>query len=324
MRRRDLIAMLGLAAWPLTARAQQAKPVVGFLGNQSGESYAAQTAGFRQGLKDAGYTEDQNVAIEYRWAENDFDRLPELAADLVKRQVGVIVATGTLAASAAKSVTTTIPIVFQIGTDPVAVGLVTTLSRPAGNITGIANLAVEIAPKQLEVLHELIPGATDMALLVNPTVRDQAEILSRDAQAAAMKLGLQLHVLEASTDRDFDAAFATYAQLHASALMVAPDTFFLSRSQELGRMTARHAIPASFQPHAFAAAGGLVSYGPSPTEAHRLAGIYAGRILSGAKPADLPVQQVTKLDLIINLQTAKALGLEIPATLLARADEVIE
>jgi putative tryptophan/tyrosine transport system substrate-binding protein len=326
MRRRDFVAVLGGAAvaWPLTARAQQAIPVIGFLGIQSRQSSAPQIAGFRQGLKEVGYIEGQNIAIEYRWAQNDFDRLPTLAAELVGRQVAVIAATGTRSALAAKAAITTIPIVFQVGFDPVAVGLVTSLSRPTGNLTGIANLAVEVEPKQLELLHELVPTATSMALLVNPTVPAQAETLSRDAQVAAGRLGLQLHILEASADRDFDAAFAALAQLRVGALVIGADTFFIARSEELGRLTARHAIPASFEPRGFAVAGGLISYGPNPREAHRLTGIYAGRLLKGEKPADLPVQQVTKLELVINLKTAKMLGLEMPPTLLARADEVIE
>jgi putative tryptophan/tyrosine transport system substrate-binding protein len=324
MRRRDFLAMLGgVATWSSTSRGQRVKPVVGFLGVQSPESYGAQIAGFRRGLKESGYTEGENVAIDFRWAENDLDRLSTLAGDLVNRQVAVIVATGTRAVSAAKAATTTIPIVFQVGFDPVSVGLVTNLSRPSGNLTGISNLAVEIAPKQLEVLHELIPPATSMAFLVNPTDPALAEILSRDAQGAAAKLGLHLHILNASVDRDFNDAFARYAQLHAGALMVSADTFFLGRSEELGRLTVQHRIPAVFN-RAFAAAGGLVSYSPSPAEAHRLVGVYTGRILSGAKPADLPVQQVTQLELVINLRTAKTLGLDVPPLLLARADEVIE
>lgn len=326
MRRRDVIAMFGGAAvaWPLTAHAQQRKPVIGFLGIQSPQSYLPQLVGFRTGLKEAGFVEGENVAIEYRWAENDLDRLPTLAAELVDRRVAVLVATGTRAALAAKAATTAIPIIFQVGFDPVAVGLVANLSRPSGNLTGIANLAAEVAPKQLEVLHELVPKATSMALLVNPSAPALAETLSRDAQAVAAKLGLQLGRVEASAERDFDAAFAQYERLGAGALMVSADTFFVSRSQVLGLLTAAHAIPASFQPREFAIGGGLVSYGSSDVESHRLTGGYAGRILAGAKPADLPVLQSTKLELVINLKTAKTLGIDVPPSILARADEVIE
>jgi putative tryptophan/tyrosine transport system substrate-binding protein len=328
MRRREFVIIVGGAAtaWPLAARAQQrTMPVIGFLGTQSPQFYTSQLAGFRQGLKEAGYTEGQNVGIEYRWAQNDLDRLPALAAELVARQVAVIATTGTPSALAAKAATTTIPIVFQLGFDPVKLGLVSNLNRPTDNITGVINLGVEVAPKQLEPLHELVPTATDIAFLINPTNEVLAETLARDAQAAAGKLGLKLHILRASAERDFDAAFAAVARLRAGALMISPDTFFIARSEELGRLTARYAIPASsFESRAFAVAGGLVSYGPSLTDPHRQAGAYVGRILAGAKPADLPVQQVTKLELVINLKAAKALGIEIPASLLARADEVIE
>jgi putative ABC transport system substrate-binding protein len=329
MKRRAFIALLGggatAAALPLAARAQQpAVPVVGFLGSQSPQFYTSQLAGFRQGLKEAGYTEGQNVTIEYRWAQNDLDRLPALAAELVARHVAVIATTGTPSALAAKAATTTIPIVFQLGFDPITVGLVSNLSRPTGNLTGVTNLGVEAAPKQLELLHELVPTATSMALLINPTNETLAESLARDAQGAAGKLGLQLHILHASTERDFAAAFAAVTQLKAGALMIGADTFFIARSEELGRLSARHAIPASFHLREFAVAGGLISYGPSVKDPHRLAGVYTGRILAGARPADLPVQQVTKLELVINLKTAKALGIDIPPPLLARADEVIE
>jgi putative ABC transport system substrate-binding protein len=327
MRRRELLILLGTAAYlrPRVLAAQQATmPVIGFLGSQSPDYYTVQVSGFRQGLKEAGYTEGDNVAIEYRWAHNDLDRLPALAADLVDRDVNVIATTGTPSAFAAKAATSSIPIVFEVGFDPVTVGLVENLNRPGGNLTGVTSLGVEVGPKQLELLHELVPAATRVALLVNPTNEALAEMLARDARAAARKLGLELSIVHAGADRDFDAAFAALAPLHAGALMISADTFFVGRSEELGRMATRHAMPASFHFREFAAAGGLLSYGPSLMEPHRLAGVYAGRILAGAKPADLPVQQATKLELVINLRAAKALGLEIPPTILARADEVIE
>jgi putative ABC transport system substrate-binding protein len=314
-----------MTAWPLVTQAQQRpRPVIGFLGTQSQEFYTAQLAGFRQGLKEAGYTEGESVAIDYRWAQSELQRLPALAAELVADQVAAIATTGTPSAFAAKAATTTIPIVFQVGFDPVAVGLVSNLSRPTGNLTGVTNLAVEVAPKQLELLHELVPMATSVALLINPVNETLSEKLARDTQIAAGKMGLQLQIVYASAERDFDAAFSAMAQLQSRALMISADTFFIARSRELGELTARHQIPASFEPRGFAVGGGLVSYGPSVTEAHRLAGHYMGRILAGAKPADLPVQQITKLELVINLRTAKAIGLEIPPSVLARADEVIE
>jgi ABC-type uncharacterized transport system substrate-binding protein len=328
MRRREFVMMIvagAATAWPLAARAQPSTmQVVGFLGSQSPQFYAPQITGFRQGLAEAGYTEGQSVRIEYRWAENDLDRLPALAAELVADRVAVIATTGTPSAFAAKAATATIPIVFEVGFDPVTVGLVENLNRPSGNLTGVTNLGVEVGPKQLEMLHELVPTATSIALLINPTNEALAETLARDARMAANKLGLQLHILHASAERDFDAGFAAVARLGAGALMIGADTFFIARAEELGRAAARHAIPASFHFREFAAAGGLISYGPSLKEPHRLAGLYAGRILAGAKPADLPVQQATKLELVINLKTAKALGLDIPASILARADEVIE
>ncbi len=265
------------------------------------------------------------MAIEFRWADDQNDRLPGLAADLVRRQVSVIAAPGsTPAALAAKAATATIPIVFQVGIDPVAAGLVASLARPGGNVTGVTNLNTELGPKRLELLRELMPTANIIALLVNPTSPLIAETASRDLQSAARTFGLQLHILHASTERDFDTVFATLVQLRASALVIAPDTFFISRSEQLAALTVRHAVPAITQFREFAAAGGLMSYGGSFTDSARQVGVYTGRVLKGEKPADLPVQQVTKVELIINLNAAKALGLEVSPMLLGRADEVIE
>lgn len=324
MRRREFIAGLGAAAWPLVARAQQATamPVIGFLHSGSSNLYARLVYAFRDGLNEAGYIEGRNTAIEYRWADGKYDRLPTFAADLVLRQVAVIVANSP-AIPAAKAATTTIPIIFQTGSDPVASGLVASLSRPGGNLTGVSTMNVELTPKRLELLRELVPTATAIALLVNPT-NPNADIQSRDLKAAAVALRLQLHVLYASSERDFDTVFTTLAQLRVGGLVIAPDAFFISRSEQLAELTVRHALPAIFSYREFAAAGGLLSYGGSSTDQFRQAGIYAGRILKGERPADLPVQQVAKVELIVNLKTAKALGLTVPLPLLGRADEVIE
>jgi len=325
--RRKLIAALGSAAavWPLAASAQQsAMPVIGFLSAPSAAPYMQYVTAIHQGLKEAGYVEGQNVRFEYRWADGHYDRLPALAADLVRRRVDVIAATGGPAALAAKASSVTIPIVFRIAADPIASGLVASLSRPGGNVTGVTSLNLEVGPKRLEFLHELLPSATIMAALVNPTNPSNAEILSRDLQATARLLGLQLHPLHASSDADIDAVFSTLTELRAGGLVVGTDAFFTSRTEKLAALTLRYRIPTIYQWREFVAAGGLMSYGGSSTDSYRLAGIYTGRILKGEKPADLPVQQATKLELFINNKTAKALGIDIPPTLLALADEVIE
>jgi putative ABC transport system substrate-binding protein len=314
----------GLLVVPLVARTQQpALPVVGFLNSRAAGDDPHLLAAFRQGLKEVGYVEGQNVAIEYRFAESQDNRLPALAADLVRRHVAVIAANG-LAAQAAKAATATIPIVFTAGFDPVEVGLVASMSRPGGNITGVSILDVELGPKRLELLHAFVPKATSIALLVNPADPARAEIIAKNMQAAARDLRLQLHVLHASSDRDFDAVFASLIQLRAGGLVIGGDPFFNSRSEQLGTLTLRHAVPTIYQFRAFAAAGGLVSYGGNLTDSYRLAGIYTGRILHGEKPGDLPIQRATKVELVINLKTAKALGLTVPQSLLARADEVIQ
>ena len=327
MQRREFIMLLGGAAatWSMAARAQQpAMPVIGFLSSASPQSYAHVMGEFRQGLKEVGYIEGQNFAIEYRWAEEQYYRLPVLAAELVRRQVAVITTTDSPSAFAAKAATTTIPIVFELGFDPVPVGLVASLHGPSGNLTGVTNLGVEVAVKQLSLLHELVPAATSFALLVNPTDRTLAETLLREVLQAAGTIGLQLYVLHARTERDFDAVFATMAQRQADALVIGADSFFVSRSKQLATFAVRYAIPASFCFREFVVAGGLMSYGGSVTAAHRLAAVYVGRIINGDKPTDLPVLQPTKFELVINLKTAKALGLDVPPTVLARADELIE
>jgi putative ABC transport system substrate-binding protein len=326
IRRREFIAGLGgAAAWPLVAHAQQpAVPVIGYLGTQSADDdYNNLTVPFLQGLKEAGYVDGQNVAIEYRWAENQLDRLPALAADLVRRRVAVIVAPGGAAARAAKAATTTIPIVFEVGVDPVTLGLVASLNRPGGNATGFAGLSAELAPKRLQLLLELIPNAALLGVLADPAAPATQSAIT-DLQAAARTLGLQLVVANARTDSDLETAFATFSQQRVAAVLVSNSAFYSRRTEQLAALAARHALPAIYSRHQFAQAGGLMSYGSSIDYWLRQTGIYAGHILKGDKPADLPVQQVTKIDLIINLKTAKALGLTIPETLLATADEVIQ
>jgi len=321
--RRRFLATLGCAAaaWPLAARAQQtAMPVVGFLDGASADGRAVPIAAFRRGLKEAGYVEGQNVAIEFRFAENQYDRLSALASDLVRRQVTVMAALGTPAVLAAKATTSKIPIVFVIGDDPIKIGVVASLNRPGGNLTGVTTLASEVGPKRLELVRELLPTATIIAVLVNPT-NPNAQAQSRDLQAAAPALGVQLQVLHASTEGDLDTAFASLLQRRAGALII---SFMIIQIKQLAALAARYGVPTVFQFREFAAAGGLMSYGGSIADANRLAGIYTGRVLKGEKPTDLPVQQSTKVELIINLKTAKALGLTVPPTLLARADEVIE
>jgi putative ABC transport system substrate-binding protein len=332
MRRRAFITLLGGAAtsslWPHTARAQQpAMPIVGYLSGQARTAGGAarDLAAFQQGLREAGYVEGQNVVIEYRWAEGQYDRLPPLADELIGRPVAVIVAVGTdFATRAAKAATTTIPIVFHTAGDPVQSGLVASLNRPGDNLTGVTTLNVEVGPKRLELMHELLPpGATTIALLLNPNNPNSESVL-REMQAAARILGVQLHVLRATTERDIEMVVANWAQLRAGPLVIGSDGYFSSRSEQIGALVLRHAVPAISGWRAFVAAGGLMSYGNDSNDANRLVGVYTGRILKGEKPADLPVQQSTKVEMFLNLKTAKALGITVPLKLLGRADEVIE
>lgn len=327
MRRREFIAVLGASAFaaPLPGRAQQtATPVIGFLNSNSSPLFVRPLEAFHRGLAEAGYVDGKNVMIEYRWAESRNERLPAMAADLAQRQVSVIAATTTPAALAAKAATAAIPIVFETGGDPIALGLVASLSRPGGNVTGVTQLTSLLAPKGLEILHELLPTAHYMALLLNPSSPRIADDVARDVRAAARTLGLELQELNASTEGEFDGVFAALRQSPGRGLVIGPDPFFTSRNEQLGSLAARHAVPAVYIRPEFAAAGGLVSYGNDLADSYRLAGVYTGRVLKGEKPADLPVQQATKVELVINLKTATELGITIPPTLLARADEVIE
>ena len=328
MLRRSFITLLSaIAGWPLTARAQQrAMPVIGVLSSGSRESTATSplsVAAFRQGLSDTGYVEGQNVAIEYRWAENRYDRLPALAADLVGRKVDVIAALGNPPTLATKSITSTIPIVFATGADPVELGLAASLARPGGNFTGVSFLVVELTGKRFDLINELVPQAKVIALLMNPN-NEGTENQTRDAQEAARGRGRQLLILRASSENEIDAAFASFVISPAHAILVGADGLFVNLREQLVGLASRHAVPVIYQWREFVDAGGLISYGPSGSSITRQVGIYAGKILSGAKPADLPVQQPTKFELVINLRTAKALGLTVPQSLLARADEVIE
>jgi putative ABC transport system substrate-binding protein len=328
MRRRDFIGLAGgaLAGWPLVARAQQpAMPVVGFLDSRLPDALTDRLRGFRQGLKEASYIEGENVTIVYRWAENQLDRLPVLAADLVRRQVTVIAASGGPAVVfAAKAATTTISVVFLSAEDPARLGLVASLARPGGNLTGINFFNRELAAKQLDILRELVPAATRVAALVNPANVAITESTLRDVGSAARTMGLQIQVLNASTSHEIDAAFATFVRERPDALFVGGDPFLNSRRLQLSLQAMRHAVPAIYSGREYAEAGGLITYGSDITDAYRHVGVYTGRILKGAKPADLPVVQSTKFELVINQQTARILGLTVPPTLLARADEVIE
>jgi putative tryptophan/tyrosine transport system substrate-binding protein len=326
MKRREFITLLGGAAasWPLAAHAQQAAiPVIGYLNNGSPESDASRLTGLRRGLNQTGYIEGRNLVIEYRWAGNQADRLPALATDLVQLRVAVIVSPGLVATLAAKAATTSIPILFGVGADPVQLGLVASLNRPGGSLTGFSNVTNELGAKGFALLHELVPGTATIGFLENPN-NPTFELTTRDVLAAAPVMGLTVQTLKASTDREIDAAFVSLVQSRIGALLVGTDAFFISRIERLIELAAHHAIPTMYTFREFVVAGGLMSYGTSLTEQYRQVGLYTGRILKGEKPADLPVMQSTTFELVINLKTAKALGLDIPPTLLARADEVIE
>ena len=325
MRRREFISLLsGAATWPLAARAQQTMPVVGFLNAAIADHYKKFTNEFRRGLREMGFVEGQNVVVEYRWAEAHYERLPDLAADLISRRVAVIAATSTPAALAAKKATTTIPIVFTTGSDPVEVGLVTNIARPGGNVTGLTQITMELGPKRVELLHQLVPKATVLALAVNPKNPAVAKVQIQDAQDAARALGLQLEILQASTEEEFDKALTNLPQQVGGLVIAGGDLFFLSEAANLAAITVRHKVPTIFHGREFAAAGGLLSYGGSVADSYHLAGIYVGRILTGEKPGDLPVQRSSKLEIFINVKTAKALGITIPQGLVISADEVID
>jgi putative tryptophan/tyrosine transport system substrate-binding protein len=324
MRRREFIGLAGAAAaWPLVARAQQpARQAIGFLGTASPSQHADQLGAFHEGLKDQGYIESQNLTVEYRWANDRYERLPSLAAELVRREVAVIVTHGP-GVLPAKGATATIPIVFFTGVDPVQTGIVASLNRPGGNLTGVSMLNVELTPKRLELARELAPGATSMAVILNP-INPNAPQVSKQLQATASILGFKAHVLNAGSESEIDTAFTASAGLKVGAVVIGPDPFFNARVRQFADLTLRHGIPTVYQYRQFATAGGLMSYGGSITDLYRQVGSYTGRVLKGEKPAELPIQQSTKAELIINLKTAKALGLTVPQTLLVRADEVIE
>jgi ABC-type uncharacterized transport system substrate-binding protein len=328
MRRRDfIVAFAGVAAaWPLAARAQQpALPTIGFLSGASPDTYQLFVTAFKEGLKRTDYVEGRNVAIEYRWAEDQFDRLPKLAADLVNDRPTMIMASGNAAAVAAKKATATIPIVFTSGSDPIQIGLVESFNRPEGNITGVYTFSYEMPTKSLELLHELVPAAAGIGLLINPTSPNLSEpVVVKEVEAAARPLGKQIHVLEASTDAEIDAAFSTLGQLRAGALVIVASQFFNDRREQIAALALRHGLPSVYSRREYVVAGGLMSYGTNLSDIYRQAGVYAGRILKGAQPADLPIVQSTKLELVINLKTAKALGLNLPPSFYWRADAVIE
>jgi putative ABC transport system substrate-binding protein len=326
MRRRDFIkGIAGSAiAWPVAARTQQAMPLIGFINGASAQTFARPLAAFLKGLGEAGYTDGRNVAIEYRWAEGHYDRMPEIVADLIHKRVSVIAATSTPAALAAKAAATTIPVVFEMGADPVKLGVVASLSRPGGNVTGSTQLTQDTAPKLLELLHELLPTAHVIALLVNPNDPAIAEVSTKAMRAAANSLGLELQIVAASSEGDFEGVFAKLNELRVGALVITAEELFTSHSEQLAALATRNRIPAVYKGREFAAAGGLISYGSDIAESYRLTGIYTGRVLKGEKPADLPVVQATKIELYVNLKTAKALGITIPLPLSGRADEVIE
>jgi len=327
MKRREFITLIGGAAamWPLAAFAQQtAMPVVGYLSANSPEGGGSRAAAFRRGLQEVGYAEGQNVTVEYHWAEEQADRLPAMAADLVKRRVTVIATGTTPAVLAAQAATTTIPIVFEMGSDPVRLGLVANLNRPGGNVTGVTNLIVEVTPKRLELLHEMLPAVKVMALLVNSGDRNLAQAQVREVLSAARNLGLELHVLNATSERDFDAVFADIKRLRVGGLVIGAGTVFTAGVNKLAALTARHAVPAIYLYREFPLAGGLMSYASDVLDSYRLAGVYTGRVLKGENPAELPVVQAAKFELVINLTTAKALGINVPPSMQARADEMIE
>jgi putative ABC transport system substrate-binding protein len=329
MRRREFITLLGgaAAAWPLAAHAQRPMPVIGFLGSETPDVFAARVRAFRQGLGETGYVEGRNVALVFQWAGGNYDLLPTLASELVRQRVSVLVTGGTtVAARAALAVTTTIPIVFYVGSDPVTLGLVASLARPGGNMTGVTPLATELLPKRLELLHEIVPAAGSVAILVNPNSANNSAFASQIQmmQNSAQALGLALHILQATTAREFDAIFLKVIELRAGGLIISPDPLFGGRDEQLGALSLHHRVPAIGINRDFVAAGGLMSYGGSLTDMFRVVGVYAGRILKGEKAAELPVQQATKVELTVNMKTARALGLTVPLTVLGRADEVIE